>query len=65
LFPYIIQRLNELKDLIRPIDEKAVNQRPCSNRITLETEHLVDQIFQHLNVKRVGKEYDRENTLSF
>jgi len=63
LFSYIMQRLDELKDQIRPIGEKAAYQRPCSNRLIPETEQLVDEIFQRISVDRASREYDRESAL--
>ena len=63
LFEYLTQRLTELKSQIRPIDEKVVYQRPCSNRLVPETQHWVDDIFELIGVDRVEREYDRENAL--
>ena len=63
LFEYLARRLTELKSQIRPIDEKVVYQRPCSNRLIPETQHWVDDIFELIGVDRVEREYDRENAL--
>jgi Fe-S oxidoreductase len=63
LFQYLIQRLDELKDQIRPLGLKVAYQRPCSNRLIPETQHWVDDIFQRIGVERVEREYDRENAL--
>jgi Fe-S oxidoreductase len=63
LFEYLIQRLEALKDRIRPIGLKAAYQRPCSNRLIPETQPLVDEIFRRVGVERVQREYDGENAL--
>jgi len=63
LFEYLTQRLDELKNEIRPINEKVAYQRPCSNRLIPETQHWVDDIFERIGVDRVDREYDRENAL--
>ena len=53
LFEYLVQRLTELRSQIRPIGEKVVYQRPCSNRLIPETQHWVDEIFELIGVDRV------------
>jgi Fe-S oxidoreductase len=63
LFEYLARRLSELKSQIRPIEEKVVYQRPCSNRLVPETQHWVDDIFELIGVDRVEREYDRESAL--
>jgi Fe-S oxidoreductase len=63
LFEYITRRLTELKDQIRPINQRVVYQRPCSNRLVPETQHWVDEIFELIGVERVERQYDRENAL--
>ncbi|MDZ7699003.1 MAG: (Fe-S)-binding protein [Deltaproteobacteria bacterium] len=63
LFEYLTQRLDQLKDQIRPIGMKVAYQRPCSNRLIPETQHWVDDIFERIGVERVDREYDRENAL--
>jgi Fe-S oxidoreductase len=63
LFEYLARRLAELKAEIRPIHEKVVYQRPCSNRLIPETQHFVDEIFQLIGVDRPQRQYDRENAL--
>ena len=63
LFEYLIQRLETLKDQIRPIGMKAAYQRPCSNRLIPETHPLVDEIFKRVGVERVTRQYDGENAL--
>ena len=63
LFEYLTQRLDELKDHIRPLNEKVAYQRPCSNRLIPETQHWVDDIFERIGAERVKRQYDRENAL--
>lgn len=63
LFEYLVGRLEALKDKIRPIGMKAAYQRPCSNRLSPQTQPLVDEIFRRVGVERAEREYDRENAL--
>ena len=63
LFEYLVQRLDDLKDHIKPINQKVAYQRPCSNRLIPETRPLVDEIFRRIGVERVERQYDRENAL--
>jgi Fe-S oxidoreductase len=63
LFQFLVQRLDELKDHIRPLGMKAAYQRPCSNRLIPDTQHWVDDIFGRIGVERVAREYDKENAL--
>ncbi|MBW2142061.1 MAG: (Fe-S)-binding protein, partial [Deltaproteobacteria bacterium] len=62
-FEYLTKRLDELKDQIRPLNEKVAYQRPCSNRLIPETLHWVDDVFERIGADRVEREYDRENAL--
>lgn len=63
LFEFLVQRLDALKDVVRPIHQKVAYQRPCSNRLIPEIQPLVDEIFDRVGVQRVKREYDRENAL--
>jgi len=63
LFEYLTKKLTELKSEIKPLNEKVVYQRPCSNRLIPETQHWVDDIFKLIGADRVKREYDRENAL--
>lgn len=63
LFEYLTTRLDELKDQIRPLNERVAYQRPCSNRLIPETQHWVDDIFERIGAKRIDREYDRQNAL--
>lgn len=63
LFEFLTRRLVSLKDHIRPLGLKAAYQRPCSNRLSPETQPWVDEIFQRIGVERVEREYDGENAL--
>jgi Fe-S oxidoreductase len=62
-YEYLYGRLNELKDLIKPLNIKAAYQRNCSARLSPQTDHYVDDIFGLLGVERVKREHDRENAL--
>jgi len=63
LFDFLARRLRESRNTIIPLNEKAVYQRPCSNRLIPETQHLVDDIFELIGAERVDRKYDRENAL--
>jgi len=63
VFEYISGRLDELKDIIEPVNAPVAYQRPCSNRLIPETQHWVDDIFQKIGAQRVKRTYDRDNAL--
>jgi Fe-S oxidoreductase len=62
-FEFLLAEMKERKSEIRRIPMKVAYQRPCSNRLVPETQHLVDELFELLGVERVQREYDRENSL--
>ena len=62
-YEYLFGRLEELRDLIKPLNIKAAYQRNCSARLSPQTDHCVDDIFGLIGVERVKREYDRENAL--
>ena len=63
LFEFLVKKLDELKDQIKPLGYKVAYQRPCSNRLIPETQPLVNEIFSRIGVDRVEREYDRDNAL--
>ena len=63
VFEYISDRLDVLKDRIKPLNAKVAYQRPCSNRLIPETDHWLDAIFTKIGAERVDREYDRETAL--
>jgi Fe-S oxidoreductase len=63
LFDYLIGRLDQLKDRIRPLGLKVAYQRPCSNRLIPEKHGLVDDIFQRVGAERVQRRHDGEEAL--
>ncbi len=62
-FDYYNQRLDELKDHIKPLNAKIVYQRPCSNRLVPQTDKVLDQIFEKIGPDRVPRKHDRKNAL--
>jgi Fe-S oxidoreductase len=62
-FEYLYDKLKEIKKLIKPLNIKAAYQRNCSARLVPETDHFVDDIFGLIGVKRLEREYDKENSL--
>jgi len=63
LFEHLYQRLKENEDKIQKLDLKIAYQRPCSNRLSPETDKILDKVFDIIGVERVEREYDRENAL--
>jgi Fe-S oxidoreductase len=62
-YEFLYNRLKELKDEIQPLNANAAYQRNCSARLCPETDHFVDDIFGLIGVKRVEREYDKQNGL--
>jgi Fe-S oxidoreductase len=62
-YEFLYNRLKELKDEIQPLNVKVAYQRNCSARLIPETDHFVDDIFGLIGVKRLEREYDKENAL--
>jgi Fe-S oxidoreductase len=62
-YEYLYNRLQELKDLIRPLSIRAAYQRNCSARLCPETDHYVNDIFGLLGVERANRMYDKQNAL--
>lgn len=60
---FLLDRLKELKDKIRPLNVKAAYQRPCSNRLIPHKYHLVKDILDLIGVQLPDREYQEENCL--
>ncbi len=60
---YILERLKDLKERIRPLGLKAVYQRPCSNRLIPDKFPLVEKILGKIGVEVLNRTYDGENCL--
>ncbi|MFC1916567.1 heterodisulfide reductase-related iron-sulfur binding cluster [Chloroflexota bacterium] len=63
LFEYLYNRLQELKDEIKPLNLRVAYQRPCSSRLSSDKFHFVDDIFNLIGVESVKREYVGENAL--
>ena len=63
LFEYLYDRLNELKDEIKPVNLKVAYQRPCSSRLSPDKHHFVQDIFDLIGAEAVEREYVDENAL--
>ena len=61
LFEYLYTRLKELE--VKPLGIRVAYQRPCSNRLSPETDKILDKIFDLIGVERADRKYDRENAL--
>ena len=51
MFEYLYDRLNELKDEIRPLGYKVAYQRPCSSRLSPDKHPFVAKIFDLIGVE--------------
>lgn len=63
LFEYLYERLNALKDDIKPLNYKVAYQRPCSSRLSPDKHPFVDKIFDLIGVEHVQREFVDENAL--
>jgi len=63
LFEYLYTRLNELKDLIKPLGLKVTYQRPCSSRLSPDKHRYVKKIFDLIGAEYVKREYSEQNVL--
>ena len=61
-FEYLYNRLQELKDEIKPLNLKVAYQRPCSSRLSPDKLHFVDDIFNLIGVDS-DREYIGQNAL--
>ncbi|MBI5602901.1 MAG: (Fe-S)-binding protein [Deltaproteobacteria bacterium] len=60
---FLLERLEDLKDRIRPLNIKAAYQRPCSNRLIPEKHRLVKKILDIIGVELPDRKYQGENAL--
>jgi Fe-S oxidoreductase len=60
---YLVQRLTDLKDRIKPLNLKVAYQRPCSNRLIPDKLVLVKKILNMIGVELVERKYQGENAL--
>ena len=63
LFEYLYNKLNELRDEIRPLNMKVAYQRPCSSRLSSDKHHFVRDIFDLIGAQSVDREFIDENAL--
>jgi len=63
LFEYLYNRLQELKDEIKPLNLKAAYQRPCSSRLSSDKHHFVADIFDLIGVENVKRQYVDQHAL--
>ncbi len=48
---FLLERMTELQDRIKPLNIKAAYQRPCSNRLIPDKLHLVKEILDLIGVE--------------
>jgi Fe-S oxidoreductase len=63
LFEHLYNRLKQMETEIQKLNIRVAYQRPCSNRLSPETDNILDKIFELTGVERVEREYDRKNAL--
>ncbi len=63
LAEYLSGYLNANKNRIKSLNLEVAYQRPCTSRHTSDKEHLIDEFFEHVGVKRVKREYEGKNAL--
>ncbi|RLG18429.1 (Fe-S)-binding protein [Nanoarchaeota archaeon] len=61
LFEHLYRRLREIG--CEKLGIKVAYQRPCSNRLSPETDKMLDKLFDLIGVERVRREYDRERAI--
>jgi len=62
-FDYLYERLQELKEQLRPLNIKVTYQRPCSSRLSSDKHRRVRQIMELIGAELVEREYQDENAL--
>lgn len=60
---FLLERLDERKESLRPLGLKAVYQRPCSNRLIPHKHRLVKEILDRIGVELLERVYQDENAL--
>ncbi|MHB8093195.1 MAG: heterodisulfide reductase-related iron-sulfur binding cluster [Syntrophales bacterium] len=60
---FLLERLTQLKDRIKPLNIRAAYQRPCSNRLIPDKLPLVKQILDLIGVELPERTYQGENAL--
>ncbi len=63
LAEYLVEKLQADITQIKPLNMAIAYQRPCASRHTPDMEPKIDELFALTGVKRVAREYDRENAL--
>lgn len=62
-YEFLHDRLDQLKELIRPVGFKVAYQRPCSSRLSPDKHHYVKDIFRLIGAVEVEREFADENAL--
>lgn len=60
---YLMDRLDAMRDQIRPINVSVVYQRPCSNRLIPDKVPVLRDILDRIGVQLLEREYQGENAL--
>jgi Fe-S oxidoreductase len=60
---FLLDRLKEMKNKIKPLHIKAAYQRPCSNRLIPHKHHLVGEILDLIGVELPDRTYQDEKAL--
>ncbi len=60
---FLLERMKELKEKIKPLKIKAAYQRPCSNRLIPDKHPVATKIFNLIGVDVPDREYQDEHCL--
>jgi Fe-S oxidoreductase len=60
---FLLERMTELKDKIKPLNMKVAYQRPCSNRLIPDKLPLVKEILNMIGVQLPERKYQGEKAL--
>lgn len=63
LSEHLVECLRRRADSIRPLNIRVAYQRPCASRFTPEKEPFIDELFGLMGVRRVDRQFDREEAL--
>ncbi len=63
ILEYLSAWLRDHPDQVRPLGRKIAYQRPCSSRLTPDSDAMVDEFLELVGVERTARQYDRKGAL--
>jgi Fe-S oxidoreductase len=63
LAEYLVEYLRDNRSRIKPLNMDIAYQRPCTSRLTPDKEDVIDELFDLTGVRRVKRQYDRDQAL--